>query len=66
MATESDLVVGQAALAVARAERAHSIDDEAVVLDGGLEPLLSVPYTTQSARYTPQSPRAQVGTHKSC
>lgn len=57
VSTESDLVVGQAALAVARAERAHPIDDEAVVLDRRLEALEAVPYPTDSARYTHQLAR---------
>lgn len=49
MSAESDLVVGQAALAVARAERTHPVDNEAVVLDRRLEALQAVPCTINSA-----------------
>lgn len=44
VATEGDLEVGQAALCVRRAERAHPVDDEAVVLDRRVEALFPVPY----------------------
>lgn len=43
MSAEGDLEVGQAALGMRRAERAHSVDDEAVVLDRRVKALLPVP-----------------------
>ena len=43
VAAESNFEVCQAALGVSRTERAHAIDDEAVLLDRRLEALRSVP-----------------------
>ena len=43
MTAESDFEVCQATLGVSRTERAHAIDDEAVLLDRRLETLLSIP-----------------------
>lgn len=48
VSAEGDLVEREAALAVAGTERAHAVDDEAVILDGRLEALLAVPYPTRS------------------
>lgn len=48
VSAEGDLVEREAALAVAGTERAHAVDDEAIVLDRRLEALLAVPYPTRS------------------
>ena len=43
VSAQRDLVVGQAALGVDVPERAHPVDDEAVVFDRSLEALQAVP-----------------------
>ena len=53
MAAESDFEVGQAALGVSGAERAHAIDDEAVLLDWRLETLLSIPCDARVSNSSP-------------
>lgn len=45
MPAELDLEVGEPALGVRGAERAHAVDDEGVGLDGRLEALQAVPWT---------------------
>lgn len=46
VSAEGNLVECEAALAVTCAERAHAVDDEAVILDRRLEALLAVPCPT--------------------
>ena len=49
VSAELDLEVREAPLVVRVAERAHAVDDEAIVRDRRLEALLAVPCTTMSA-----------------
>ena len=66
---ELDLVEREAALGVDPPERAHAVDDEAVVLDRLLEALLSAPCRSSTARrVSHRSARANKGraTHTSC
>ncbi len=71
MSAQRNLEVGQAALGVDVPERAHTVDDEAVVLDRSLEALQAVPCGAQ----TPVSKRTrddqtregkEEGPHRSC
>lgn len=65
VSAEGDLVEREAALAVAGTERAHAVDDEAVVLDRRLEALLAVPYPARSA-WRIHWYSHPVSTYKSC
>lgn len=64
VSAKGNLIERKAALAVAGTERAHAIDDEAVVLDRRLEALLAIPYRKVSARHT--RTHIPTRTYKSC
>ena len=59
MAAESDLIIGQSTLRVHVAVCADAVDDEAVVDDGGLEPLQSVPWKRNGNASVLKNPRTQ-------